>query len=384
MTDVDHSFATSGLTVGDFDALLRTLYRSIVEPVPWTPWLDALRSLLGANYVTLMLRPPTPDRRWLVVFSGEARPDIVPSYETFFYATDPFMNLPPNRMLMVGELIDEDEWLNSAIHREFLRPLDVRHYMGADLQSGSDVLCRLRVSRSAQASAFGERERAICELLLPHLERAVQARALRDNVDAERRVYAGTLERLAVGALTLDRQAQVLNLNHAASEILGARDGIGLAQRRLQATKGLENRELTTLIEQAIAGSDQEGHDVAAAMSITRPSGRSKLGILVRTVPLSEWSESPVRAAAFVVLRDPETKFNASQSVLKRLYGLTPAESNLTVKLLDGLSVEEAAEALAISRHTARSQLRAIFAKTGVTRQTELMRKLLRGVIPLQ
>ena len=71
-------------------------------------------------------------------------------------------------------------------------------------------------------------------------------------------------------------------------------------------------------------------------MSITRPSGRSKLGILVRTVPLSEWSESPVRAAAFVVLRDPETKFNASQSVLKRLYGLTPAESGLTAKLLDG------------------------------------------------
>ena len=187
-----------------------------------------------------------------------------------------------------------------------------------------------------------------------------------------------------MGALTLDRQAQVLNINHAAHEILGARDGIGLGQRRLQATRSVENRELNALIEQAIAGSHQEGHDGAGAMSITRPSGRSKLGILVRTVPLSEWSESPVRAAAFVVLRDPETKFNASQSVLKRLYGLTPAESGLTAKLLDGLSVEEAAEALAISRNTVRSQLRAIFAKTGVTRQTELMRKLLRGVIPLE
>lgn len=384
MIDVDHSFEASGLSVGEFDGLIRLLYQSIVEPVPWTAWLERLRALLGANYVTLMLRPPQADRRWLVVFSGEARPDIVPSYETFFYATDPFMNLPPNRMVMVGEMLDEQVWLNSTIYQEFLRPLDVRHYMGADLHSGADVLCRFRVSRSAQSEPFGERERAICNLLLPHLERAVQARSSRDNVDAERRVYAGTLERLAVGALTLDRKAQVLNINHAAHEILAARDGIGLVQRRLQATKAAESRELTALIEQAIAGSQHEGHDVAGAMSITRPSGRSKLGILVRTVPLSEWSESPVRAAAFVVLRDPETRFNASQSMLKRLYGLTPAESGLTAKLLDGLSVEEAAEALQISRHTARSQLRGIFAKTGVTRQTELMRKLLRGVIPLE
>lgn len=62
-----------------------------------------------------------------------------------------------------------------------------------------------------------------------------------------------------------------------------------------------------------------------------------------------------------------------------RLYGLTPAESTLTLKLLDGLTVDEAAEELSISRNTARCQLRATFAKTGVTRQTELLRLLLGG-----
>ena len=384
MIDVDNAFETSGLTVAEFDALIRVLYRSIVDPVPWKPWLDRLRSLLGANYVTLMLRPPSTVRSWLVVFSGEARPEITASYETYFYATDPFSNLPPNRMVMLGEMINEDDWLNSAIHQQFLAPLNVRYYMGADLKSGNDVLCRLRVSRPAGSAPFGERERALCNLLLPHLERAVQARSLRDDVDTERRVYAGTLERLSVGALTLDRKGQVLNTNQAADEILAEQDGIGLAQRKLRASKSSESRELDALIEHAVARSEQAGQNAAGAMAITRPSGRSNLGILVRAAPLSEWSESPIRPAAFVVLRDPETRFNASQSVLKRLYGLTPAESNLTVKLLDGLSVEEAAEALAISRNTVRCQLRAIFAKTGVTRQIELMRMLLRGVIPLE
>ena len=45
--------------------------------------------------------------------------------------------------------------------------------------------------------------------------------------------------------------------------------------------------------------------------------------------------------------------------------------------------VDEAAQRLNVSRNTARCQIRAIFAKTGVTRQTELLRVLLSGVAPL-
>lgn len=84
-----------------------------------------------------------------------------------------------------------------------------------------------------------------------------------------------------------------------------------------------------------------------------------------------------------VVIRDSESCEQASQARMKRLYGLTPAESTLTLKLLDGLNIDEAAEELSISPNTARCHLRAIFAKPGVTRQTEWLRLLLGGVNPL-
>ena len=48
-----------------------------------------------------------------------------------------------------------------------------------------------------------------------------------------------------------------------------------------------------------------------------------------------------------------------------------------------GCTVEEAAQRLNVTRNTARCQIRAVFAKTGVTRQTELLRVLLSGVAPL-
>ena len=51
--------------------------------------------------------------------------------------------------------------------------------------------------------------------------------------------------------------------------------------------------------------------------------------------------------------------------------------------LADGLSLDEASEALGMSRNTARTHLRSIFSKTGVSRQTLLVRLILKSVAQL-
>ena len=84
-----------------------------------------------------------------------------------------------------------------------------------------------------------------------------------------------------------------------------------------------------------------------------------------------------------VYIRDAVGKSQASNEVAKKLFGLTPAETALSIQLANGLSLEEAAEALNIRRNTARAHLRAIFSKTGVRRQTELVRIFLNSVAAL-
>ena len=54
-------------------------------------------------------------------------------------------------------------------------------------------------------------------------------------------------------------------------------------------------------------------------------------------------------------------------------FDLTPAESRLAALLATGTSIASAAERLRISRETARNHLKAIFSKTGVHRQSELV-----------
>ena len=57
---------------------------------------------------------------------------------------------------------------------------------------------------------------------------------------------------------------------------------------------------------------------------------------------------------------------------------LTPAETRLTIALFQGQSVEAYAKEVGISINTARWYVKQIYAKTGVKRQTELIRMLLK------
>ncbi|MCY1345494.1 hypothetical protein D9M69_315560 [compost metagenome] len=84
-----------------------------------------------------------------------------------------------------------------------------------------------------------------------------------------------------------------------------------------------------------------------------------------------------------VFIRDPERRSQASHDVVRQLFDFTPAETQLALQLANGLTLDEAADELGISKNTARAHLRAIFSKTGVTRQATLVRMLLSSVISL-
>jgi DNA-binding CsgD family transcriptional regulator len=86
---------------------------------------------------------------------------------------------------------------------------------------------------------------------------------------------------------------------------------------------------------------------------------------------------------ALIFVHDPETKNCKDATIYQQLFNLTRAESNLAAELANGLSVEEAEEALHISHNTTRAHLRSIFSKTGVSSRADLIRLLINGVAPL-
>ena len=222
-------------------------------------------------------------------------------------------------------------------------------------------------------------------MLIPHLRRALHMHSLLDRSESLGSLYSQTISRLAVATIVLDESGSVLQLNPVAREILDSQDGLKLVGGRLEATYPSDNRELSRLVRNAFTRARQ-GEAVgqgAEAMSISRPSGQVNLGVVVELIPSQELLEGKGKPTVMVYVRDAVGKSLVSTVVTSQLYHLTPAETALALELANGLSLEEASELLNIRRNTARAHLRSIFSKTGVRRQTELVRIMLNSVVAL-
>jgi len=370
--------------LAQLDLLLGAIYEGPTESPPWNSALQMMRDTLLAAHVTLILRPPSQDSTGVMINTGPTTTQGVESYESHFFATDPFVRLQEGEVLTAEELIGK-QWLESSIYNEYLKPLGIRHLLGADIYTKDGIECRLRITRSLESKAFSADDKALVRFLLPHLKRSIQLHARLDFLETERQLFAGTVNRMLLGIVSFDQNGAVLETNQEARRILSEKDGIWQSGNTLAVESSQEGRELQRMIRAAIAdNSGGEGSAVVEAMSISRPSGRSKLGVLVRAIPMGRYSESRHRPAAAVFLRDSEANAaQPSQELVRRLFGLTRMEAQLALLLAEGNTLDEAAEKMNVRRNTARTHLRSIFCKTGVTRQTMLVRLLLNSVMSL-
>jgi DNA-binding CsgD family transcriptional regulator len=241
----------------------------------------------------------------------------------------------------------------------------------------------LRVSRSKGAREFSQQDKALVAGLLPHLERAIRIHSKFNRIESERALYAGAIAHLSVATIILDEIGQVMNLNETAQKLLNHENGLWLERGRLCLQSDSETQALQAAIDNSLAKQKAAEPCVVEAFRVRRNNNEPDLGVIIRPVPVTEWSEGAEVPTLAVFISDPSQQAEAPVQVITQLFGLTPAEANLSMLLANGLTLEEAAVELGISRNTARTHLRSVFGKTGVSRQTLLVRLILKSVAPL-
>ena len=114
-----------------------------------------------------------------------------------------------------------------------------------------------------------------------------------------------------------------------------------------------------------------------------RPFDENDRGLMSRLIPHVERAftingalESKLASARLL-----EPVRNAAPGLLEKTFALTPSQARLAALLHDGASVRQAAEKLGITEGSARQYLRRIFAKTGTSRQIDLIREIARAVV---
>ena len=379
----------------EYEELLSLIYEGPLQDKPWQGFLPRLRRIMDAQVVSLVLRPPAAGDLGVILNCRRGDDEAVEEqladpedweairYREQFFAIDPFVNLPPGKVVTQRELVPDKELLESEYYRNYLEPIGIFHILGVDTLEPDGMLARLRIARRANEEPFKARHKNLCERLLPHLRRAIALHARLSRTESERDLYAGAVDQLSVATVILDERGRALNTNSVARHILQQADGITLEADHLKLSSRNQDIELQQLIEAAITAQRAGTPGMARALRVSRPSGAPELGLVIRPVPASEWAEGQSSPCIVAFISDPGLEESASQQLLAELFELTPAEANLAIKLARGLSLAQVCKEQNISQHTARAQLKSIFAKTGVTRQAELVRLVLKSVASL-
>lgn len=367
-----------GLPPAFLSHILGTIYDAALEEKGWVFCLELVRKVLRANYASLIVRTETVDDIGLIVSAGHDQPNIDPGNP--YISMSPLAGIQPDQLVTMSEVLTENEWRASTYYRDYCAPQDVFHVMAADIATLNGGVYGLRITRPQTLPDFSSADKNFCRLLLPHIKRALN---LHLSIHEDRKVstlYSHAMAQLMVGVVVLDQDGLVIECNPAAMTVLDAKDGLVVVGKQLEASYADDNRRLQTLVREALATPHTGKAALNEAMSVSRPSGRLGWGLIVQRIASDQWTEGKQRPSVAVFVRDTEGRVDPPVRLAQQLFQLTPAETALAIQLANGLSLEEAAEMLNIKRNTARAHLRSIFSKTGVRRQTELVRIFLNSV----
>ena len=96
--------------------------------------------------------------------------------------------------------------------------------------------------------------------------------------------------------------------------------------------------------------------------------------MLVEAMPVTAFgSDLFSEGRAILLLTDLGAQPATDATLLGLVFGLTAAEAKMAARIALGDGVDNAAAALGVSRETARTQLKAVFQKTSVRSQPELL-----------
>ena len=223
---------------------------------------------------------------------------------------------------------------------------------------------------------FSAYDRAMALDLLRHFVRARELAERLESQSAEALIYGNVLDRLAVGAIFVDARGMVRRTAGIADAILRKREGLRDFRGMVAATDGQCDRRLQQALRAALDPADPQGAQLQSLV-VQRHDGLHGLGLVIQR--LFHQGETQ----AVILIRDPQRGGEPEKAMLRNLFDLTPAEAELARCLTAGHSLDESAAALSISRNTARAHLRAIVSKSGITRQTEVMRLMLKSAAML-
>lgn len=278
------------------------------------------------------------------------------------------------------ELVPERELIDAEWYYDLCRPYGVHHIVGGVFEVQSGIQGQIGIHRSRDASAFEMHDRAMLDLLIPHLKQAYRLLRFSDRNARTNKLSFEVLGALSVCVFIVSGTGQVRLMNALAEKLIETYRVITVRNGRLQ----LSDPKLDNLLHECLRKTSLAplGRSLTSGGTLALPTGDDeRLLIMVMPLPPEMGSSSVVEPLAAVLVENPSLQAELSTELVRTLYGLTSAESRVLLAIAKGQSLPEYAREAAISINTAHSHAKSVFSKTGYRRQAELAAQVLQRPI---
>jgi DNA-binding CsgD family transcriptional regulator/PAS domain-containing protein len=357
----------------------------------WSRWPNALQSIancLGDVGAILLWRREDGS------FGSVASPDILEAQKDweqegwnvrdlralraaergYFFTGDPFTD---------RHLFSDDEIRTLPSYTQFQAQHDLGWFGAVAVSPDPHVGVVLNVHRSARKRPpFSDAELAVVARLGRHVERSLRLSIRLFDAELLKLGLGEALTRVGIGVFVLDSSGRVIFVNPAGTRLLG--NGLTLVNDRLLVHERLARSALETALQKTnraiapvVLAEEQK------PVLINRREDQRPLTVYVLpTAPLSHpAAQFLAHACAIVLAIDPEAGAPADPALVRDVLGLTLGEARMAALVGSGLTPREAAVKLGITEETARTVLKHVFSKTGVSRQSELVSLLSKMVL---
>jgi DNA-binding CsgD family transcriptional regulator len=177
-----------------------------------------------------------------------------------------------------------------------------------------------------------------------------------------------TLDGVDQAAVAVDRNGAVVEANGGSERILDSDLYID-ACGRLRTPDARAGAALQTFFDRLLATPD--GKPARGGPIVVRRNRKGPVVVRVLSIP-AEACAPFGGARALLTLSSTEPKPGPDAQLISDVFGLTRAEAAVAAMVAQGKSLAAIADTRGIARVTVRNQIKTIFAKTGVHRQSEL------------
>jgi DNA-binding CsgD family transcriptional regulator/PAS domain-containing protein len=370
-----------------YDNLIRGIYRAGAGLAPWLEPLEQMVAIFGGWAVQLL---GVDKRSGTMTFSYEAgsgSAEAAIDYLRTYNRVDPRFELqrpwPVGKWLACQEHFDDAYVATSPFYQDFLIPHGGRYLFGAKLhEDDASVVVIGHLTRHGEPPLDTQRRLAFQEVS-DHIGEALRIQRHLNRVIERDALGFALLDRLRQPVIMLDIDRRITFRSDAAQAILTRGDVIYDHEGVLVCRHGESDIELTLAMRELALvpfNSTEAGKPPLDRRSIRLRRTRSAqivAGTLLALRPRDVMGAFGSAPQALLTIYEPGASKDIDPFLLSTTFDLTPAEARVAAHLASGFPLDEIAHKLNVSITTVRSQLRAVFDKTGTNRQADLVRLLL-------